>query len=469
MIEQQNAMHQPHSCHRFITTPIACEPHALWCRLITQMVPPWLIQFCLAVLVINSAYSVKAFQTVSGLVAKTGATQVPGVVIDHIPGESGIYIGSPSITVLPNGEYLASHDYFGPKSPQNRTAVFSSRDQGKTWKKLIDVEGQFWSTLFVNKGSVYLMGTTAHYGSAVIRRSTDGGRTWTDPKDKNSGLLLDDGKYHCAPVPVVAHQGRIWRAMEDAQGPGGWGSHFRALMMSAPINSDLLKAESWIISNRLERNSEWLGGQFGGWLEGNAVINPAGKIVNILRVDYRPTENTDEERAAIIEVSADGKKITFDAKTDFIEFPGGCKKFTIRYDRKSKLYWSLTNYVPEAHRGRNSERARNTLALVSSPDLRVWKVRSIVLYHPDTEKHAFQYADWQIEGNDLIAVSRTAFDDETGGAHNQHDANYMTFHRFENFRAQTLQSPAAREKQPLAGSSSKSVPGAAPNKWSSQS
>ncbi|MBA3442875.1 MAG: exo-alpha-sialidase [Pyrinomonadaceae bacterium] len=388
----------------------------------------------------------KAFQAVRGLAAKSGTTRVPGVVIDHIPGETGIYIGSPSITVLPNGEYLASHDYFGPKSTQNRTAVFGSRDQGKTWEKRTELEGQFWSTLFVNKGSVYLMGTTAHYGSAIIRRSADSGRTWTDPKDKNSGLLLDDGKYHCAPVPVVVHQGRIWRAMEDALGPGGWGSHFRALMMSAPVDSDLLKAESWIISNRLERNPEWLGGKFGGWLEGNAVVTPAGKIVNILRADYRPTEKTDEERAAIIEVSADGKKITFDAKTNFIKFPGGCKKFTIRYDRKSKLYWSLTNYVPEAHRGRNSERARNTLALVSSPDLKMWKVRSIVLYHPDAEKHAFQYADWQIEGSDLIAVSRTAFDDETGGAHNQHDANYMTFHRFEKFRALTLKSLAANER-----------------------
>jgi hypothetical protein len=81
----------------------------------------------------------------------------------------------------------------------------------------------------------YLIGTSKEYGHAVIRRSEDAGKTWTNPADKSSGLLLDAGRYHCAPQPVLIHAGRIWRAMEDAMGPGGWGSHFRAFMMSAPL------------------------------------------------------------------------------------------------------------------------------------------------------------------------------------------------------------------------------------------
>ena len=39
-----------------------------------------------------------------------------------------------------------------------------------------------------------------------------------------------------------------------------------------------------------------------------------------------------------------------------------------------------------------------------------------------------------IDGDDIIAVSRTAYDDGFGGAHRAHDANYMTFHRIRNFR-----------------------------------
>lgn len=72
--------------------------------------------------------------------------------------------------------------------------------------------------------------------------------------------------------------------------------------------------------------------------------------------------------------------------------------------------------------------------LIHSKDLRSWEVRCVLLSHPDAEKHGFQYVDWQFEGDDLIAVCRTAWDDEEGGAHNNHDANFLTFHRWKNFR-----------------------------------
>src|SRR5262249_43443942 len=157
--------------------------------------------------------------------------------------------------------------------------------------------------------------------------------------------------------------------------------------------------------------------------EGNAVVTPAGKLVNVLRADYRMPA----EKAAVVEVSDDGRRLTFDPAAGFIDFPGGCKKFTIRFDPASKHYWSLANWVPPRHTGNNPERSRNTLALIRSPDLRHWEVRSVVLYHPDTQAHGFQYADWLFDGDDLIALVRTAFDDGLGGAHNQHDANFLTF------------------------------------------
>jgi hypothetical protein len=357
-------------------------------------------------------------------------TRVPGVVVDHRFAKSGLYIGSPSIALLPNGDYVASHDLFGARSGESRTLVFGSTDRGQTWQQRAEIDGQFWSTLFVHKGALYLIGTSGQNGHVVIRRSSDGGRTWTTPKDQQTGLLLADGNYHCAPVPVVVRKGRLWRAMEDTMGPAGWGSQFRAFMMSAPSDADLLKAASWTCSNRLGRNPDWLGGKFGGWLEGNAVVAPNGGIVNILRVDFRQAD----EKAAILRVSEDGTRLTFDPATGVIDFPGGCKKFTIRHDPASELYWSLSNYVPERHRGGNPERTRNTLALICSEDLRKWTVRAILLYHPDVERYAFQYADWQFDGDDLVVVSRTAYDDGEGGAHNQHDANYLTFHRFRDFR-----------------------------------
>ena len=48
--------------------------------------------------------------------------------------------------------------------------------------------------------------------------------------------------------------------------------------------------------------------------------------------------------------------------------------------------------------------------------------------------HAWQYIDWQFEDDDIIYLSRTAFDDGLGGAKNAHDANFLTFHRIVGFR-----------------------------------
>ncbi|HSU66229.1 MAG TPA: sialidase family protein [Tepidisphaeraceae bacterium] len=284
------------------------------------------------------------------------------------------------------------------------------------------------------------MGPNREYGQLVIRRSTDAGKTWTEPKDARSGLLLADGKYHTSTCPVVVHNGRIWRAVEDAMGPGGWGSHFRAFVMSAPEDADLLDAASWTRTNSLGRNPAWLNKNFGGWLEGNAVVTPDGGIADVLRVENRPKGET----AAIIQISPDSKTATFDPGDGFVHFPGGNTKFTIRWDPESRLYWTLSNYVPPRHAGPNAGMTRNTLALCSSPDLRNWEVRSIVLYHPDREKHGFQYVDWVFDGAGIIAVSRTAFDDEEGGAHNQHDANYLTFHRISGFRTLTMKDSVAR-------------------------
>jgi hypothetical protein len=277
------------------------------------------------------------------------------------------------------------------------------------------------------------MGTSGENGFAVIRRSDDGGHAWTTPRDKDSGLLLGDGKYHCAPVPVVVHRGRLWRAMEDAMGPGGWGSHFHSFMMSAPEEGDLLRADNWRCSNRLGGNPDWLGGTFGGWLEGNAVVTRAGEIVNVLRVDTPQGP----DRAALVNISRDGHTATFDPATGFVELPGGAKKFTIRFDSRADRYWTLASIVPEQFRDRGRPASiRNTLALASSPDLRRWTVRRTLLQHPDRQTHGFQYVDWLFAGEDIIAVCRTAYDDGLGGAHNYHDANFLTFHRIPGFRSE---------------------------------
>ncbi len=358
---------------------------------------------------------------------------VPGVVIDYSPASSGIYIGSPSLAVLTNGDYVASHDEFGPKSTEHSRAishVFRSGDRGGHWQKISTLDGAFWSTLFVHRSALYLIGPDKHHGNVLIRRSLDGGTMWTSPTNGASGLLRDNGQYHCAPMPVIEHAGRLWRAMEWRNPPIAWGINYRAGMLSVPVDADLLNATNWTCSNFLPSDRSWNGADMGAWLEGNAVVTPGGELVDVLRVQTK----SPDEKAAIVHISRDGKVASFNPAADFIAFPGGAKKFAIRFDPQTKRYWSLASIVLDRYRDKDPGRVRNTLALTSSGDLLHWEVRCILLHHPDSTKHGFQYVDWQFDGEDIIAACRTAFDDGQGGAHNQHDANFLTFHRFASFR-----------------------------------
>ncbi len=367
---------------------------------------------------------------------KADLSLVPGVVVHHSAAMSGLYIGSPGIAVLDDGAYLAKCDLFGPKSKEHDSAitlVFRSEDKGRSWKQVARIDGLFWSNIFSHRGKAYQIGTQKHHGRLVVLRSDDGGRTWTTPTDADSGLLVDSGEYHTAPMPMLVHNGRLWRAMEDASGGKLWGLRYMPMVISAPLEADLLKRSSWTLSNALHGDVKWLDGQWGGWLEGNAVLTPEGHVVDILRVQTKAGG-----KAAIVHISDDGKRASFDPAKDHIDFPGGAKKFTIRYDEQTKRYWSLTNPVPPIFAQDTAGGTRNTLGLVSSADLRAWRIHCLLLHHPERSKHGFQYPDWLFDGEDLIAAIRTGYDDGLGGAHNAHDANFLTFHRFKDFRKLTM-------------------------------
>lgn len=363
---------------------------------------------------------------------KADFSKVPGTVIKHSAAISGAYVGTPNICILPNGIYLASHDLFGPKYDKGKdpdTFIYESLDKGKTWREIAHFK-QFWSNLFYHHGILYCLGSSRSAGDLVIRKSTDNGHSWTVPADENSGVLLKstlDTGYHTSSVPVVFQGGKIWRAVETIPVYGSWGG-FKAFMISAKEGADLMKSASWTSTNHLDFNDDWKA--YGNeWLEGNAVIAPDGDVVDVLRVD-----NKTDDVAAILTVSPDGTKINFDPAKGFINLPGACKKFSIRKAPGSNTYWTFTNAIPQKFKGGNVERTRNTLYLLSSQDLIHWEKKRLVLQGEDVAKHGFQYADWQFDGEDIVLVSRTAYDDGLGGADNQHNANFLTFHRIKNYK-----------------------------------
>lgn len=404
-----------------------------------------------------SACSVAAFAAEAAPpVARAPIGRPPGVVIAASPDSQRIFVGSPTIAILPDGSYVVAHDHGGPGAGGQRGATFVQRstDRGATWRKIAELPNQHWSTLFVHRGALYLIGPRSSGGDIVIRRSRDGGVTWTSPDDAATGLLAR-GKFHCGPTPVIVHDGRVWRAFEQFA-PTAPERAFRAFVMSAPEDSDLLQAASWTCSNALPFDKAWLNTRNAEWLEGNVVVTPAGGIVDILRVESHPAAGAAFELpgtaraiprfevAAMMTVSADGRRVAFDPARDFIHFIGGESKFTIRFDPESRRYWTIGNKITNRESGadwtHSPHHQRNVLALCSSADLREWTERYRLLRYAEGSavvkegsRVGFQYVDWQFDGDDLVAVCRMSWN-----GLNYHDANTITFHRVRNFRALTL-------------------------------
>lgn len=360
----------------------------------------------------------------------------PGTVLAHSPASTRIYLSSPGIARLPDGTLVAKGDEHGPGSTENREAVtrlFRSSDGGRRWENLPSVRGIYWASLFVHADALWLLGVSRQNGPIVLRCSRDRGHSWTSPVDQSSGLLRGDAGYHGAPTPVLVAKGRVWRGFEHVQPGARWGACFSPFLLSAPVDWDWMDARSWTATNRHGYDEMWAGGRFRGWCEGNAVELPDGGVGNLLRVHTLDLP----EQAGLLKASDDGRVLHAPDFRTFRDFPGGCKKFTVRRDPRTGHWWSLTSVARRLHDGVPVERTRNELALVRSRDFENWEIRAILLSHPDVRRHGFQYADWIFDGDDLLAVVRTAWDDAHGGAHSQHDANYLTFHRVKSFRERT--------------------------------
>ena len=201
--------------------------------------------------------------------------------------------------------------------------------------------------------------------------------------------------------------------------------------------------KNWVMSNEIKWIYEWQPNSFANWEEGNTIIGPDGNLVVVNRIDESNFVKPLHDRAAIVSVHSP-ELITFNPETDIVDFPGGGKKFTIKYDGQSHKYWALVNPsldvdVKRSHSGiykagMSGNYIRNTLTLISSPDLRTWTEEFVVISSNNPFFHGFQYTDWIIDGDDMAVVLRTAFEEERGLPTRQHDANFLSFLRIRNFR-----------------------------------
>lgn len=339
---------------------------------------------------------------------------------------SGRYLCSPSLLKHPDGYLLASMDVYAANHPQNLTFIFRSDDGGKSWYYLSELMPCFWGKLFLHHGEVYMLACSTEYGDLLISKSCDGGKSFSSPVTLLRGSNGKNGGegVHKNPQNIVIKNGRLYNTMEW----GSWANKaycHAAMVMSCDLKDDLLNPASWSFSEprRFDHFSKELTELplRTMTIEGTLVIDPAGKLLNIMRFGKYG-------KAIVYEVDEKNPHapLSYDRLMDF---PANLSKFMIKYDEATGRYFSIATrlYDPEI------PKARNLLSLMTSKDLVTWEVVCDLYDFRDRDHKltGLQYVDFEFDGEDLIYLCRTAFN----GANTYHNSNYVTFHRIENFRS----------------------------------
>ncbi len=349
-------------------------------------------------------------------------SSAPGVVLDHQVIEYGwfktapkVFISDPEILILSNGDYLAAHALAGESSDSDnsgRTSVFRSTNAGVSWSKVLEITDLLRASMIEHNGAVYLIGVNndATGNKAVIARSTDFGATWT------KSALFSKGGSATPNNPVVA-DGRIWNAASTAS------------FSAAADAANLLLDSAWILRGGFPAvDDAWPGGFIG---EGQIAHSPDMGTFIIPKVKYEPL-------TALARICPVTGFVAFDPDRDFVALPGGEKKIGAGYDPLSGRFYALTQPILPIHSGSSiaTDMIRNSAAILSSKNLYNWRIESFFLYSSRIDTDGFCYMNFDIDGDDMVLVSRTAWP-VSGTSDNPrrgHDSNLLTFHRLENFR-----------------------------------
>lgn len=359
-------------------------------------------------------------------------SQTIGTVVNYLHPDdeayafSGRYLCSPSLVRHPDGFLLASMDLYEAKSPQNLTLIFRSDDNGNSWYYLSELLPCFWGKLFIHKGELYMLACSTEYGDLLIGKSTDGGKTFSAPVTLLRGSNGKNGAVgvHKNPQPILVHNGRLYETLEWGSWKNAEYGH-AAMVMSCDCNDDLLNPASWSFTE--PRKFDQFDADLQGLpkntmtIEGCLVKDPHGRLLDVMRFGKY-------HNAIAYEVNAHDPEAPL-SYSHCINYPANYSKFMIKYDETTQRYYSVGTYAYDPQ----NTKTRNLLTLLSSRDLLHWeRVCDLFDYREsDAKLIGFQYVDFEIEGEDMIYLCRTAL----GGANSYHNSNYITFHRIEKFRS----------------------------------
>ena len=366
----------------------------------------------------------------SGAVQAVDFSTVPGTVLDYqalsyitfISSAPQKFISDPEIKVLADGTYIASHALGGwnsGDSSSGNTTVFRSTDKGASWTTLGTYGGILRASLFEQGGALYLLGAhdTDDGKPTTIMKSVNNGTSWTTSSYANLGGPA-------TPNNPVVWGDRLWIATGTSN-------------LSAPVASNLMVEASWKSTGGFPAYQP-------GWASDGAFIGE-GQIVASpdLGVFIMPKVK-DHALTALARVNASGG-VSFDPANNFVDLPGGEKKFGAAYDAVSGKFYVLGNpllptdpaYLPSTTSA-DPDMIRNTAAILTSKDLLHWTAEKIFLYSGDIDHEGFGYLNFDFDGSNMVAAARTAWvipgEPSPNNGRGGHDSNCFTIHKITDFR-----------------------------------
>ena len=369
-------------------------------------------------------------------IVKTGELPKDCTVVDYLHPDDRIFdfsgraLGAPSLVRLPSGNLLAADCIFCDRtawpSLPNLSRLFRSHDEGASWEYVCDLLPSFNGSLFVHRGRLYFLALDGDYCNLIITASDNGGQSWCAPVTLFRGESTHRFGWHSSAMPMLEYGGRLYKAIEfghvaeygtnaDEAPEGAWTtnglyfdlSHYLGVL-SIDADADLLVAENWKMTE-LYYPADVDPYQC---IEGN-IVEQNGTLFNILRtmnlgISLQMTVDSDPEQM-------------MHSPQTLTEFPlSAISKFEIKRDPVTGKYIAL---------GNDAQYKRKRLVMAVSDDLAKWEIAYEIANAWGTE-NAFSYPDFIFSGDDILLLSRTAFN----GAKNNHDTNMITFHKIKDFR-----------------------------------
>ncbi len=406
------------------------------------------------------------------------------ILVGESPAPADVPLYSPTILRLDTGRLVAGYtrasDNKAPRGP-SAEVLLTSDDRGATWTKRAELPS-LQGRVFAAGKSLYYLATGA---GLPMSRSDDQGLTWSAPVPIAAREFVGQQ----TPANVWHTRGHVYLAFERRNKViEAWGPSEKALvLLRARVTDDLTRKEAWTFSSELvfsdvvsgmrdnainRTGLDFLGIPFFaqdypnrapvsssprrtmppiGWVEPGVVqimdpnhvwFDPTGRTFHILARAHtggtgfacltKVVEAADGTMTMSLEQAPSGKKMLY------LPVPGGQMRFHILYDAKSQLYWLVGSQATDSmtrpdrmakERFDLPYNERQRLVLHFSRNLVDWCFAGLVA-KADSPKASRHYASMDIDGNDLVILSRSG-DDRAKSAH---EGNLITFHRVTDFR-----------------------------------